>query len=207
MLKERWDALCIGTPTNTVFAIIEGAYTEPHRKYHTLDHLRTCFAEFDAVKDKLNNPVDVELAIWFHDLVYLIGPKDNEEQSAIDACVCLRHLGCVSHTWSTVHDMILATRHNTVVTNHDTQYLVDIDLAGLGYSWEKFIEYDRQIREEFDAVEPKVFAAGRLGFIDGMLKKERIYYTDYFFNKYEASARANLAKLRAVYENMLKEAK
>lgn len=45
-------------------------YSKPSRVYHTLPHIVHCFLEFDSVKHFLKNPEAVELAIWFHDIVY-----------------------------------------------------------------------------------------------------------------------------------------
>jgi predicted metal-dependent HD superfamily phosphohydrolase len=59
-------------------------YTEPHRRWHGLNHL-----------DMLNNiPTDflkeekdaLVLAILFHDAVYNVAAKDNEEKSAVLFC-------------------------------------------------------------------------------------------------------------------------
>lgn len=46
---------------------IETRYSEPQRYYHTLNHLESMFFYFENVKDNLQNPDLVSLAIFFHE--------------------------------------------------------------------------------------------------------------------------------------------
>src|SRR5678809_692845 len=65
------------------------AYAEPHRCYHTQQHIAECLEEFDEARHLARDPVAIELALWFHDAVYNPRAADNEEQSALllKACV------------------------------------------------------------------------------------------------------------------------
>ena len=58
------------------------AYAEPQRHYHTLAHIQHCLGMFDQCKSLLANPEAVELAIWFHDAIYVPSACDNEALSA-----------------------------------------------------------------------------------------------------------------------------
>lgn len=46
---------------------IQTRYTEKQRYYHTLNHLDSMFFHFDKVKNELQNPQLVSLAIFFHE--------------------------------------------------------------------------------------------------------------------------------------------
>ena len=57
-------------------------YSEPSRYYHGWTHLTHCLREFDKAANRMEIPDIVELAIWFHDAVYVPGAIDNEQLSA-----------------------------------------------------------------------------------------------------------------------------
>lgn len=54
-------------------------YGEPHRHHHTLEHVDRMLVDFDATGSKDDS---IELAIWFHDIIYEPGKSDNEARSA-----------------------------------------------------------------------------------------------------------------------------
>lgn len=56
------------------------AYSEPHRHYHTLDHL--VFMITKAIEWKWELTDELIYAILYHDFVYDTSAKDNEEKSA-----------------------------------------------------------------------------------------------------------------------------
>jgi predicted metal-dependent HD superfamily phosphohydrolase len=53
-------------------------YTEPHRHYHNLNHINTCLIAFDQTVDNISDKFCVEVAIWFHDVIYDPQKGDNE---------------------------------------------------------------------------------------------------------------------------------
>ena len=89
-------------------------YAEPHRHYHTLQHLDACFAHFDAVRHQAVHPEEVELALWFHDAVYEIRDPTNETKSADwarDATLAAWADPDAAHR---VHALVMATCHNSL---------------------------------------------------------------------------------------------
>lgn len=203
-LRQRWLQLWsrIGaTPPHAheCFGAVCQRYGEPHRAYHTLDHIADCLKEFDEVSDLAQHPEAVELALWYHDTVYepRAGDGDNERRSAeLAAC----HLLPVTHLTlefvTRVHLSILATAHKRPPYDPDAQLVVDIDLASLGYAQEIFDQNNAHIRTEYSFVPDALFNARRAEILRGFLPpaRPRIYYTDYFYRKYEESARANLQR-------------
>ncbi|MEA5468385.1 hypothetical protein VB714_05850 [Spirulina sp. 06S082] len=55
------------------------AYREKHRYYHTLQHIEECLILYDRLPTK--SPT-VEIALWFHDVIYNPQGPNNEMQSA-----------------------------------------------------------------------------------------------------------------------------
>jgi len=71
LLARSWrrctGALVPRTITGSVFDQLLARYSEPHRKYHTLQHLAECLAHVEAVRHLAEQPGEVEFALWFHD--------------------------------------------------------------------------------------------------------------------------------------------
>src|SRR3954467_11456663 len=76
-----------------VFDRLVAAHTEPHRFYHTLEHLAEMFRVAGKLADAASAPAAVHLAVWFHDAVYDPRATDNEGRSAALAAELLRPLG------------------------------------------------------------------------------------------------------------------
>ena len=85
-LEERWKGawfnLGSGNPEPRVLAELLGRYSEPHRAYHNVEHLKDCFRRFDEVHGLARYPAEVLLALRFLDAIYDTRASDNEEESA-----------------------------------------------------------------------------------------------------------------------------
>ena len=176
-----------------------GAYLESHRHYHDLSHIRDMLKNFEEIKHLLNNPLVVEMAIWFHDFIYDTSPPDpyvasNEDRSAYHADLMIEEIGLSKEFASKVQSLILATKHNAVISDHDAQYLVDIDLLVLGKSYAEFDRYEKGIWAEYSFVPDQTFAEKRSEILQGFLDRESIYLTGYFRKMYEEKARENLKR-------------
>jgi predicted metal-dependent HD superfamily phosphohydrolase len=131
--------------------------------------------------------------LWFHDAVYDIGVTTNEWRSAelfldvsTGASFVFRHRVC-GH--------ILATRHSGTPRGNDRCFLVDIDLCGFGAPWEEFMRNGALLREESSDQSDARYHAGQVMFLSTLQKRRHLYRTEYFRDRYEASARANLDRL------------
>src|SRR5439155_22696514 len=116
LVQAGWVRLLAGwsvSPADAypVFDRLVAAYAEPHRCYHTLEHLSEVFKVAGKLADVATDPAAVQLAIWFHDGVYDPRAKDNEERSAALADELLRPLGVPDDVLRHVAAMIRATAH------------------------------------------------------------------------------------------------
>ena len=57
-------------------------YAEPHRRYHSQQHLHECLVHLRPALHLTEHPGEVEIALWFHDAIYELKAQDNEAQSA-----------------------------------------------------------------------------------------------------------------------------
>lgn len=195
MTPGRWQALMhgLGLPENeTTLAGLSAAYRQPHRHYHTRQHIADCLAHFDALRHEAGQPHAVELAIWFHDAVYDPYRSDNEQASADWAERFLRGNGAPATLRDRVQALILATRHDAIATDHDMAILIDIDLSILGSAPDAYDEYRHAIRREYHWVPGILFRRNRRAVLGSFLRRERIYLTGHFHASHETRARRNI---------------
>lgn len=181
-------------PDEHLFQALMTCYAEPHRRYHTTQHLDECFAKLDEIRFAATHPEEIELAVWFHDAIYDVKRQDNEERSADWAHSIVLGAGLPALPAERVHGLVMATRHDAVPTTSDERILVDVDLSILGAETTRFAEYERQIREEYSWVPDILFRSKRRKILKEFLERPRIFSTEQFFNTYEAQARANLRR-------------
>jgi predicted metal-dependent HD superfamily phosphohydrolase len=189
-----WTRLKVAAPDRSAFERLMAAYAEPHRKYHTLQHLDECLARLDELRSEAERPDEVELALWFHDAVYDTRRQDNEARSAewARATALAHHLP--GEVTERICRLILVARHDVEPEQADEKALVDVDLAILAAPPERFDEYEAQVREEYAWVPGVVFRARRRKLLKGFLARSSIFKTPKFVEAYEGRARANLER-------------
>ncbi len=197
-LRQRWVGFwsrlgARGNPRKT-YDDLAMRYAEPHRVYHTLEHIAHCLDEFDRSWHLAVDHHAVELAIWYHDVVYDTRTKDNEGKSAVLASEMVRKASLPGTLGHAVTGLILATKHIVTPTGKDARLLVDIDLSILGQPEDKFDEYERQIRQEYSWVPEKEFISGRATILKSFLDRPAVYSTSFFRSEYESQARRNIAR-------------
>lgn len=191
--NTAWQDLALAPPEG-LFDALRAAWAEPQRRYHTLQHLRECLEHFERERAQARHPGEVALALWFHDAVYELQRADNEAASADWARRALRAAGAAEKLVARVHALVMATCHDRAPATGDERLLVDIDLAILGASGERFAEYERQIREEYAFVPESVFRAKRREVLRGFDVRAPIYATEGLRARLEAAAHANLGR-------------
>lgn len=196
---DRWQGLCqrLGVTNNIdqEFARLVTAYGEPHRAYHTAQHISECLALLDSLGELLTvQQLSVlELALWYHDVVYQPTARDNEQRSADQAVAFLNSVTLAE--W--VQSLIMATRHSTEPDDGDglTAWIVDIDLAILGAAPDRFLQYEHQIRQEYAWLLTEVYERKRRQVLTHFLERPRLYHSMLFFERFEYQARQNLVRL------------
>lgn len=184
-----------------LYRTVAAKYSEPHRHYHTLDHIRHCLSQLDRVRHLASDPDAIELALWFHDVVYDRSADDNELRSALlfDSLLGLHLPG---ERAARIHRMIMATVYPSEPEDGDERLMVDIDLSSFALPWDEFMRDTRALRAEVADVPEQRFLAGKLKFLQTMVSRPRFYLTDYFRDRLEARARANIDRhIRDVRNN------
>jgi predicted metal-dependent HD superfamily phosphohydrolase len=202
-LRSSWSRVWHGVGAagdgESIYRSLLDRYGEPHRKYHTRQHLTECLVAFDAVSALPPHPAEVEAALWFHDAIYEVRRSDNEERSAQWARSALLSAGARVESAELIHSLVMVTKHTATPVTLDEQVLIDVDLGILGASKERFAEYERQIREEYGHVPMWLFRRKRRAILQSFLDRPRIFSTPHFHAALERPARENLS--RVVDEN------
>ncbi|KAF0696342.1 Aste57867_12901 [Aphanomyces stellatus] len=184
------------------------AYGEPHRAYHTLEHLELMYALYQRHHAALHitsmERVFV-LAIAFHDIVYDPLSKTNEVDSISVFRQFMAESPCKVATPSEaalVEAMIEATiRHQLPplsailpdTAHHHIGCFLDLDLAILGQSSPMYGVYSAQIRQEYIAYSDADFCNGRAAVLRAFLGRDTLYFTHTFQDIAEKVARANVS--------------
>jgi predicted metal-dependent HD superfamily phosphohydrolase len=170
-------------------------YAEPHRGYHTWEHIEELWATLaGAHADRpFAAPRAVVLAALFHDAVLVPLAKDNEENSAL---LAERALSPDDPDRPKVARLIrLTARHGEVgaaeLTDDEARFL-DADMAILAASPARFAAYEAGVAFEYRAIPEELFRAGRRGFLAGLLARETIFASAFFRERLERRARENI---------------
>ena len=183
-------------------AELEAAYAMPPRAYHNWSHVQAVLQHCQAVADGpgWQQPREVQLATLYHDAIYEAGRSDNEARSATLA------RAAIARWWpgqgvdaERVAALIeLTARHGKLGAGEvdaDAALFLDCDMAILGAPAAVFDAYDRGIAEEYAGHVPGfVFRHNRRRFLKQLLAQPRIFLSDFFHQRLDAPARANLRR-------------
>lgn len=179
-LRSRYLRLCAslqvdrGSATQS-WRFLEARYSEPHRVYHTLEHIGQMLEAYDSLDDE--DPL-LELAIWYHDCIYNSKCDDNEEQSALSFRKLLG-FRLPRDSAQKVCSLILATNPRRP-RGHDLQenLICDIDLSAFINTEATEQNLDR-IRFEYSYVPRESFDSARADLLEALIERG-IFHTPYF---------------------------
>jgi predicted metal-dependent HD superfamily phosphohydrolase len=171
---------------------IEKNYSNEKRFYHTLIHLENLLEHLNDVKDQIEDWDVILFSLFYHDVIYDTSINDNEEKSAELAKNNLLLISFPEKELSKCLSQILATKGHSTSTDHDTNLFTDADLSILGQSWNVYADYYKKIRKEYSNYSDQQYSYGRKKVLDYFVEKDKIYKTNYFFEKFEVQARQNL---------------
>ncbi len=199
--------LSILSDYNMFWQPVEYHYNESHRHYHNWDHIEEMIGFIHECRHQVSiNPalaetfseftslgLDHELAILFHDAVYIPGSKLNE-----DASMDLMRSYLVKYPQEFPVERIeriayyIQTTRSHISNNIDAQAVIDLDLMRLAAPFEQFLVNAELIRKEYAGASEEEFTKGRIAFMENMLSRENIFYTKYGREHWQPNAIRNL---------------
>lgn len=90
--------------------------------------------------------------------------------------------------------LILVTTHSRQPYAPDHQFICDIDLASFGRPWECFLNDSAAVKAEFQGPDDDYYR-GKKAFLEALLKRPKIFLSDFFNQRHEDQARDNIRRL------------
>jgi len=196
------------------------AYDAPARAYHNKTHLQDVLQKLDWAREVFPQSGDmgtmpvaeqhrlfdtIELALWYHDVVYDAKAKDNETQSRGLLLQDSKKLGLAPTIAAAAGALIDLTADHKKASTLQERIMVDCDLSILGAPADIFRAYDRGIRQEYSHIPAPVYKTARRQVLAGFLDQPQIFKTTAFHDRLETAARENLrlATKRPVWQRLL----
>lgn len=192
-LLSRWKQLLPGCPA--LGEELVDRWTEPHRRYHTAEHLLDVLEALDRLFEEHDDDgtrLRVRLAAWFHDAVYNGVAGEDERASADLAASCLIGVVPPADVGEVVRLVRLTASHSPLAGDRTGELLCDADLAVLGRTPAGYARYLGAVREEYAHVPDDEFAAGRAAVVHRLLALEPLYRTGRAQQLWLDLARVNL---------------
>lgn len=202
-LQNRYRDLIIRLGGNaadaaTAFAAVHAAWSADTRVYHGVEHLLDCLRELDSADVGARSAELVELALWYHDLVYDPRAHDNEERSAQALLADAATLDLPSGVATAAAALVRATAHTEAAAGPVTPeaaLIADIDLSIFGRDPARFMAFEFGVEKEYAHVPKRWFRCGRGRFLAALLRRPHLFRTEAFRARYERPARRQIAEL------------
>lgn len=197
VLKEYWNSTILKYAdkwyADELYDNILEHYSESNRYYHNVTHIQKML-DFSLLHiDKIQDVDTLQLAIFYHDIIYNSLSKTNEIDSAKLAVQDLSKTNFPTEKIKLVEQFIISTqKHFPIIEHTDLHYFLDFDLAILGTERDIYKSYAEKIRKEYKWVPTFLYNKNRKKVLQQFLERECIYYTEIFRNQYELIARENL---------------
>ena len=177
-------------------------YNESQRVYHSLQHIQQLFGQFEQIKQHLNEPHIIALALFYHDVIYEPTCVNNELKSAEYAVEALSSY-LTAEQCQYIYALIMMTASHQIddidknsdkAKESDAAYLLDMDLSILGATWSEYERYAQTVRQEYADISNADYCVGRIEVLEGLLAHPTLYLTDYYHSRLEEQARENIKR-------------
>jgi predicted metal-dependent HD superfamily phosphohydrolase len=181
-----------GTPVETDLV---ARYSEPHRRYHNLDHARAVARDSVLLVPLSDQERAVlVLAACAHDVVYDAVPGTDEQRSADWAREWLGRSGLEPFADRVAELVLMTIKHAADPGDTVACALLDADLSILGSSPGDYDAYAAAVRREYSAVADQAWRMGRSRVLSSLLDREKLFLTPAGRDRWEKPARSNLAR-------------
>jgi len=170
--------------------------------YHNLDHTRSVVSSTEQLAKEADLDREDWLAVmtaaWFHDVGYLRGYDNHEENSCKAASDYLSIKGVDPELVQKIEGCIQATKMPQNPTNKCEKILCDADLSSLGSSG--YLERSTLLRKEWETVCDKSFSDKDWLKFELKFVGEHCYFTEAANKLFGKRKIENVSKLKAMQE-------
>jgi len=179
-------------------------------RYHTPVHVLSMFQFHKKILDEGAGDVyDLtpaeQLAIWFHDSVYVPGAGEGENEynsvTFMNAMMqpFIKDKDQLAHASELIGETAYHMTNQELMKEEDTDnawaVIMDLDLCSFCFEYEDFSRISGLVGKEYEGIyPPEEYEAGRKKFFEQMLAKGFIYRTPFFRQRFEEKAKENLTR-------------
>ena len=202
MVAEAWRAAVSavgGRPVDADVDDLLARYRQPHRRYHTLDHVAAVLRDAGSLAADLEpaQRAHVALAACGHDVVYDGAPGADERASAEWTGAALRAAGVSDADAACVERLILLTADHATDLAADpadatAAVLLDADLAVLAADGPAYPRYVTAVRAEYHHLSEPDWRRGRAAVLRSLLDRDPLFLSTAGRTRWQEHARANL---------------
>lgn len=195
-LRSRWAQLCRPGHYSWTWDMLVSLYSTYGRHYHTLEHVENCIELVSTIRHPNVDHDAAQMALFWHDAVYVVGSEHNEWQSALLVDAILPSVTVKRGVL--VRQAILGTASHDILRNvaevggATIAAVCDVDMAILGTEPDVYRSYVSLVRKEYGRVGDDRWREGRSAFLRGFLEKDRIFSLPEMADRFEAKARQNM---------------
>ncbi|WP_153797134.1 HD domain-containing protein [Foetidibacter luteolus] len=171
---------------------IESHYNNKKRRYHNINHLQHMLQQLTLVKHLVTDWNSIVSATCYHDIVYKVTRRNNEEKSTAIATERLASIHYPATGLQLCTAAILATKLHEPTTVQDINLFTDADLSILGAPPDVYKQYATGIRKEYALYPDFLYKPGRKKVLQRFLDMPFIFKTKEFQSLYETQARQNI---------------
>lgn len=188
------------TAASTEHDRLRDAYQGAGRHYHDVSHVEALLSLTQAHRTVLIDPTAVDLAVYYHDVVYDPARRDNEALSAVFARESLTRLGLPQGLVEKLALYVEATAHLAPSVglppgeHPDLDHFLDFDLSILAAPAAEYDSYAAAIRREYAIYPEADYARGRAAVLKKLLASPALYRMPALAAAWEPAARANMAR-------------
>lgn len=174
--------LCMGAwPSIKEFKRLRSAYKGPGRHYHTFKHIADCIRFVNRHYGSGFDASLVKFALFFHDVVYDVKRKDNEELSALQWESYAKKSSIyrrIHGKYKLVADLIRMTAQHSVPEGSSLLYkmMSDADMHIFLCPDHHYLEYANNVWKEYSVFGREGYLTGRLAFLD-TVDPQTMFYT------------------------------
>ena len=152
--------------------ILSKMWYDPHRFYHNINHLLSIIKAIE--KNVWFKELQVKekhillIAAFFHDAIYEVKRKDNEDQSIKLFKLCLKP-NTPKELVDSVIRLIETTKHRKRPIDKLERIFWDADNAGFIGSYYNFEKIDNLLKKEYSFLSKEQWTKGRIEFLESNL--------------------------------------
>jgi predicted metal-dependent HD superfamily phosphohydrolase len=178
---------------------LERRYRQPHRRYHTYEHIQVVLADADDLAALVDLPgldrAILTLAVCAHDVVYEARPGKDEDASAAWVRLALEECDLLPGYRERVAAAVLATaKHSGARNDLAVELLLDADLAILAAPRDAYDRYVADVRMEYSSLDGSSWRRGRASVLENLAQRESLFFTSVARARWESRARANIER-------------